>query len=257
MKIQNNKKRYRSIKRRVGLLVGIGVGLTVMTLAIFATIRFRETSIKDATELAKKEAKNYAASIKATFELPFHEARALAEMYSAIADKDANVKLTREEAENMAKVMLLNHESFLGLTLGYEPNAFDGEDNKYANTKKSDKTGRFISYITKDGKGGTVVEALIDYENEAAAPWYWIPKRSMKEFVNGPVIYPIQGENVFMISFMCPVKHNNQFLGVTGLDISVNFLQSLVESNTLFEGKAQVQVISNNGMYAANSKDTA
>lgn len=248
-----NDKRFISIKNRVGLLVGLGILITVMALATYTTVKLRRLAVNDAKEIAVNVAKNYSANIKEIFEEALSESRAVAEMLSIVGDKQSNVNLSRNDVENMAKNVLLSHDFFLGLTLAWEPNAFDGRDEEYKNTLNSDKTGRFISYLTKDGVGGVVIEPLIDYELHSTAPWYWEPKNQMKEVVTEPVLYPIQGRDVFMISFMTPVIKNGQFLGVTGIDIEVNFLQKLVEEAKLFNGAAKISVLSNSGMFAANS----
>ncbi|MEA3317394.1 MAG: methyl-accepting chemotaxis protein, partial [Bacteroidota bacterium] len=67
--------------------------------------------------------------------------------------------------------------------------------------------------------------------------------------------YPIQGRDVFMISFMTPIMQQGKFLGVTGIDIEVNFLQKLVENSNIFDGFGDIEILSNEGMIAANSKN--
>ncbi|NOQ24422.1 MAG: HAMP domain-containing protein [Bacteroidales bacterium] len=249
-----NKKRFISIKNRVGILVGLGILITVMTLATYSTIKLRNIAISDAKEIVQAEAKNYAANIKAIFEEAMNGSRTMAEMLSSVADPNADIELNRDEAEYMAKNVLLKHDYFLGLTLAWEPNAFDNKDEEYRNTLKSDQTGRFISYLTKDGSGGAIIEPLIGYESEITAPWYWDPKMQMNEVVTDPVIYPIQGRDVFMISFMTPIIQQGSFLGATGIDIEVNFLQKLIEEANIFNGFADISVLSTGGMYAANSE---
>ncbi len=248
------EKKFISIKNRVGLLVVLGILVTVMTLAIYATIKIRDIAIQDAKEIAQSQAANYASDIKAVFDEAMTSSRAVAEMVSSVANPNENIQLDRAGVENMAKKVLLKNDFFLGLTLAWEPNAFDNNDEAYVNTLKSDQTGRFISYLTKDGSGGVIIEPLIGYESDTEAPWYWDPKKQMNEVVTEPVLYPIQGRDVFMISFMTPVIVQGQFLGVTGIDIEVNFVQEMVEKAKIFDGMAEINVLSTEGMFAANSK---
>lgn len=246
-----------SVKNKTGILVGIGVAITVAVMVVYATSAFRNSSIKNAKEILKSEAGNYAAEIKFEFEKPLNEARALAEVLSAVKDDVYPLQLSREQTQAMSKNILLRHKSFLGLTLCWEPDAFDGNDENYMDKLPSDKTGRFISYLTKDGKGGVVIEPLIDYENETASPWYWVPKRILNECVTEPVMYPIQGRDVYMISFMCPILANGSFLGVTGIDVAIEFVQEMVNKSQLFDGKATIAVISYGGVISAHSKDNS
>lgn len=248
------KNKYQSFKSKVSSIAALGISITVIIVVVLSVYWFRKYSINSSTELAKSIAKEYAWSIKNTFELPFDNARAAAEMYSAMKNNVKPVILSREEAEDMAKELLLSHESFLGFTLMWEPNAFDGRDSNFVNTEKSDQSGRFISYLTKTEGGGVDISPLTEYETAEVGPWYWVPKESKKEMINGPVIYPVQGKDVFMISFMCPILNNNEFYGVTGIDISINYLQEMVKKAMLFDGKADVSIIASDGMIAASSK---
>ncbi len=244
--------KYRSFKSKIATLTSIGIGATVTIIVIFSTLRFRKELTYGATELAKAIGQEYAGKVKGTFELALDNARAASKMFAAVKDPEQPVRFSRKEAEVMASKVLLSDPSFLGFTVMWEPDAFDGEDYQYVNSSKSDTTGRFISYLTKSG-GGYIVEPLVDYEKQETAGWYWSPKLQKNEVIFGPVLYPIQGEDVFMISFMCPIIHNNTFYGVTGIDISINYLQTLVKKANLLEGEGEISIISSEGMFAANS----
>jgi len=248
------EKKFRSFKSKVSLIAALGISITVIVMVIVSIYWFRDNSIKNAKELAKAKAKEYAWEVKNTFELPFDNARAAAEMFSALKNKNSHIKINRDEAETMATEVLLGHPSFLGFTLMWEPNSFDGRDSAFVNSSKSDQSGRFISYLTKMENGGVDISPLTDYETAEVGPWYWVPKETKKEMINGPVMYPVQGENVFMISFMCPIIYDNVFYGVTGLDISINYLQKMVKNAQLFDGNVDITIIANDGMIAASSK---
>lgn len=121
------------------------------------------------------------------------EAIASARTMTDVIKGSLGKNISRDQLQSMAGKILLENPSFLGFTLCFEPNAYDGLDSRFVNTTGHDGTGRFISYITKNGEGGTVIEPLIDYTDENAAPWYFMPQKLRNEFVTEPVMYPIQG----------------------------------------------------------------
>jgi methyl-accepting chemotaxis protein len=249
-----NFSKSQKLSSKVGWVASLGVSITVVLLILYSFNKFRENSLNDAIRIVQATAKDYSKEVKSTFELPLFEARAVALSLSSVGDYSNPVKLTREDAEAMASNVLLSDDSFLGFTLAWEPDAFGGKDEEYKTSPKSDTSGRFISYLTKDSKGRVVIEPLIDYETEEKGPWYWIPKNTGKEMLNGPVLYPVQGKDVLMLSFMSPIKRNDDsFLGVTGIDIAIDFLQDLVGKKKLFDGKAIISIISNSGIYAAHT----
>lgn len=244
-----------SLSTKAGFVAALGIGVTVLVIVIYTYYQFRSNSLRQAKQIVETTAMDYSKAIKSTFELPLLEARALAHSLSTVKNASNPVVLSREEAESMAARVLKSDPSFLGFTLAWEPNQFDGQDSKFISTPKSDASGRFISYLTKGANNEIVIEPLIDYETADKGPWYWVPKQTKLEMLNGPVMYPIQGKDVFMLSFMCPVLNDGSFLGVTGIDIPIDFLQELVTNQQVFEGKAVIQILSNSGIYAANSAD--
>lgn len=264
LKFEGMKKNYEmpragkrvfriTLQQRLGVGFGLGIALTVLLLTVVAMLSVRRKLVENAKECLRANMEGYAKGIRGAFEVPLDEARAMANMLSVANAANPEVSLTREQAEALAAQILRNNEIFISQTLGWEPNAFDGLDSLYRNTPKSDATGRFISYLSRGDDGRILIEPLIDYETPELGPWYWEPKRQMREFVTEPVVYAVQGKDVFMISLMCPIIYEGRFLGVTGLDIAVDFLQRAIARKTLLGEPADITVISHGGMIAACS----
>lgn len=247
-------KTRKSIKTRLGIVVGIGVLVTVAVLTITSTISYRNKAIKAATEEARTFAEQFAQDIKKPMEEALYASQSIATAITAIGTSQDDISLTREEVEKMSAKVLLSSNAFLGFTQCWEPNAFDGKDASFAGTKKSDVSGRFISYLTKGENMNIVIEPLIGYETEKDGAWYWVPKLTRKNSINGPIMYPIQGVDVLMVSFMTPIVKNGAFQGVTGIDISVDFIQKMAKNANLFNGNASITVVSTDGLYAAHTK---
>jgi methyl-accepting chemotaxis protein len=246
------KGRFVSIQVKLASLVALGLFITVSALVLFSVINARRDAVAAAKENALATSKNYSGLVKTQMDKAIYSTRAIADALSYVGDA-RNKAISREQAQLMGSKILLSDKDYLGFTLCFEPNTFDGQDEKYVNTPGHDQTGRFISYLTKNNSGGFVIEPLIDYENEKLAPWYWVPKKKMTDFVTEPTHYPIQGKMVFMVSFMSPIINDGNFLGVTGIDYSVDFLQDIVAKSNLYGGKAAILILSNEGSIVANS----
>ena len=242
--------RLNSITRKLSLTVGIGLLLTISVLVLYSTIRSKRQAIEKAETEALAIAQQYAGEIQSDMEQAMVAARTLAQMFSAVQKSELPLELQREQANKIMSTLLLKNPLFLGVSTCWEPNAFDGLDSRYANTPAHDASGRYIPYFTRKDDS-YVVEAQIDFDNEEVSPWYWRPKRSKNEIVTEPLVYPIQGVDVFMISMMVPIIENDQFFGVTGVDISIDYMQDKVDAANLYEGTAQVAVISHEGIIAA------
>jgi methyl-accepting chemotaxis protein len=156
-------KTRKSIKTRIGIVVGIGVLITSAVLTTTSTISFREKAIKAAREEALTFSQKFAQDIKRPMEEALDASQSVAMALTSVGVTQNDISLSRDEAESISAKVLTSNPAFLGFTQCWEPNAFDGKDNVYMNTPKSDKTGRFISYLTKGGGDKVIIEPLVDY----------------------------------------------------------------------------------------------
>jgi methyl-accepting chemotaxis protein len=242
--------KFLSLKTKISAIVGSGVFIVAGFLIGISTWNSVKTARYNATLLTRSIGGEIASQLKSQMEDAMAGGRTIAAAVNGAIDE----QITRGTMEKLASEVLLSNSAFLGFSLGFEPNAYDNNDKEFVNTKHSDNTGRFISYLTKSGNS-YVVEPLIDYTNETISPWYFMPKKLKKEFVTEPILYPVQGREVFMVSFMVPILKANKFLGVAGIDIEINYLQNYVKETKIFEGEGTIAIISSQGMYTANSEN--
>jgi methyl-accepting chemotaxis protein len=153
----------------------------------------------------------------------------------------------------MGEKVLFSDSDFLGFTLAFEPNAFDGQDKQFVNSSAHDATGRFLTYLTKMDNGKASRDVLIDYETQETGPWYWEPKKRMNEFLTEPVVYPVQGKDVLMVSLMTPVINGGRFLGTTGIDYPIDFMQNMAKQANFYGGQYKISIVSAKGIYAAHT----
>ena len=250
------KKRFVSLKQKLGLIVGTGITLTALILIAYTSIETRTASIESARSNAQAQAQEFASNISLELETAISSSRSMASALSAVGNSSKPLRISREEAIKMGEKVLFSNPNFLGFTLAFEPNAFDGMDKKYRNKEAHDKTGRFMVYQTKKTENIAAREVLIDYDDPIKAPWYWEPKKLLNEFITEPIVYPVQGVDVLMVSFMTPVINQNHFLGTTGIDYPIDFMQAKVKNAAYYDSMAVISIISNDGVYAAHSKRT-
>jgi len=247
-------KRIISLKSKIGFLVGLGIFITALVLITYSSIQTRRTAIDAAKSEAQALAKDFGNTVKEKLDNAIISARSVADALSAVKNTDDKLQISRKNAQLMAERVLYSDPDFLGFTLAWEPNAFDEKDAEYENTIAHDASGRFMTYLTKTTTSQAALDVLIDYDNQQSAPWYWIPKLNKKEFLTEPIKYPVQGVEVFMVSLMVPIINQGQFLGVTGIDYPIDFLQTMVEQTNYFNGQAKVSIISHEGIISADAE---
>ncbi len=246
--------RIYSFKTRITLIAIASVFVTVVALTAYsAKMAYSESTTRAQNELLFK-AREIAGRIKSTIEVALNETRTTSEMAASLK-KAAQLKVDRDDFNNILKEILANNKSFLATYTLWEPNNFDNRDNEFVNQYGHDATGRFIPYWTLKPDGSFSLEPLVDYEKDGAGDYYLLPKKTLTECLIDPYIYPVQGKDVLIISTTIPIIIDKKFYGITGTDMSVEFIQSqaLEEKKVLYDGLIEIAVISYSGIYAAHT----
>jgi GAF domain-containing protein/HAMP domain-containing protein len=240
------------IAKSLRLKITVWTGATTVILAIiliaYSTITAQQTAIKSAEEEALAFAAAQAQLVRANSELPLDTARALAQALTAAKDPENTYRnLSRSQVNAILKQVLTENSSFLGTYTLWEPNAFDGQDSFYRGKEGHDLTGRFIPYWVRNDDGSINVYPLEDYETAGKGDWYILPRLTKQEVIIAPLVYPIEGVDTVMASFVAPVIYNNKFYGIAGVDAPIAYVQDIVDNTTLYDGKAEAFLITSNG----------
>jgi methyl-accepting chemotaxis protein len=247
----NNK--FISLKQKLGIIVGLGILLTSIILIVYSTLQNRKESIKSAQANAVALAKDFSGKILMELQSALYSSQAMANELSAVGNTKSKLKLSREDAMKMGEKILFSNQNFLGFSLAFEPNAFDGADKQFVKAPAHDASGRFMVYLTKKADQIAARDVLIDYTDSVKAPWYWEPLKRKCNFLTEPIIYPVQGKDVLLVSVMTPIIYQDQVLGTTGIDYAIDFIQDRVKKAGLFDSIAQLSILSYDGTFIANS----
>jgi len=271
--------RFRSIKVKIAVLAGLClVGTTaaaVIASVVFATNsnRYVETNV---TNLLDQKTKNYmqavasrqASLLQFEFDEALQVARTQELRFAAFAGTKPRggppVQELRGYFNDMLRFFLEANEKFNGTYSAWEPNAMDGMDDAYRNKKETgtDGTGRFLSYWTRGSDGKIAIQPLVEYDSRELHPngvmkggWYIGPKETGHESVLGPLPYIVQGKDVFLATISVPIKIDGKFVGVSGTDFNLEFVQKLATevNKSIFDGKNEVVILSDMGLVVAYS----
>lgn len=236
-----------SLQLKITVWMGATLIVVATILIIYSVITSRQEAIRFAESDILSDAEARAGFLRAEAEIPMDTARALAQALTAVRNPDANLSMSREQVNAMLYQVLLQNHSFLGTYTLWEPNAFDGQDASFRNQPAHDASGRFIPYWVRDDDGSISVIALEQYETPGIGDWYLLPRQTKKEVTVAPLIYPIQGVDTVMASFVAPVIYEGEFYGIVGIDAPISFVQEVVDAVDLYDGSAQAIVVTASG----------
>ncbi len=248
------------------ILMGTQLGYSLYSTLNMETMITQSTSrysTEKATQELSAKAEAVAFHIKAELEVALDSARTLADMLAGIKDPQINLKIDRKRINDILRSLLIRNPTFTGVYTCWEPNALDGLDELYAGGFEGhDDSGRFIPYWSRGEDGSIRLAPLEDYENQTPHPngvekgaYYLRPREQKIECIIDPYPYPIQDQIVWITSLVVPILAEAQFYGIAGVDMRLDFIQSLVENaNTeLYGGAGRVAIISHQGILAGVS----
>ncbi|WP_372765885.1 methyl-accepting chemotaxis protein [Pseudoalteromonas sp.] len=183
---------------------------------------------------------------------------------------------------NTAKSMPLSRDGVYQLTLGalsknpdissiyaqFEANGYDQKDSEYIEgfTHSVPGAGTLEIYITRENDGSLVqhqvedaAEKYLNDKNEFGyreSEWYLCAKDTKNPCIMEPYLYEIEpGQSELMTSLTVPIMNNSDFIGIVGVDINLPKFQLLTNSisNSLYNGKAKVTILSNIGLVVGSS----
>ncbi|WP_395837095.1 methyl-accepting chemotaxis protein [Cystobacter fuscus] len=223
------------------------ISLALGLLVLIVSRQSAQVAEEQANQLVTQMAERYARTVNSELDNAFIPVRTLAQTLAA--QKVAGLtdrRLADAALRNVAEA----NPKLLGLWTTWEPNAFDGLDAKYVNTPGSDATGRYISNWSR-GTGRINLEPNVDYETEGVGDYYLLARKSRRETIVNPYLYPVAGKPTLITSITVPILLEGKFVGTVGADISLEQIQKHISELTPF-GTGYALLVSNNGAFVAH-----
>jgi len=270
---------FRSIRTRIAALSGlcsVAMAAALLASTVYfstSTSHFVEANVSDLLDRKTKDHMQAVAGLQAShiqfeFDLALQVARTQALRFSSMVGAKGQQEISpegyRKYFNEMLKFFLESNEKFNGTYSAWEPNAMDGLDETYRGRQEigTDGTGRFLSYWTRGSDGRIALQPLVEYDSRELhangvmkGGWYLGPKETGRESVLGPLPYIVQGKNIFLATISVPIKVDGKFVGVSGTDFNLDFVQQLATTvnQSIFGGNNEVVILSDQGLVVAYS----
>jgi methyl-accepting chemotaxis protein len=236
--------------RNMFAIVATGVATTVATAGVLLWLSYRAVEERSISEMV-----NAAEASAGKVETTFAQVKTLSwNLRSAIFAMKESAAPSREMVDATLKRLLIDNPFAVGLSTGWEPDAFDGKDAEYKNKPGHDASGRYVPYAIRSN-GVAAIEALVDYDKDGAGDYYQIPKKTGKDLLTEPYTYNVGGKDTLMTSFMVPLMFDGTFKAVSGVDVALDALAAdMAKLKPLGEG--YVTLLSQGGSIVSHPDTT-
>lgn len=225
------KIKRQSIRQKILYWAALCILVTVVVNTSFSYINARNEALDAAQKRSQILAKDYSKKISDELSEAVSVAENLGSMLKG-SIKNKDTMLTRDEVSEIFKNTLADNPQFIGMSVAFEPNAFDSLDSQFDGDVRYYENGRFATYFSKKNTGlqnqdsKITQEALLDLET---SDYYIVPKKTLSNIMIEPYLYEVQGKHVLMTTCSSPIVIDGKYYGVVGVDIEVDFIQELIQ----------------------------
>lgn len=227
----------RSLKYKMLIQISTSVLIIIVLLSTVTVRLVSEKVEKDSIESLKFEG----AKIAGEFDSKLKEKLKASEIMMQMLEKNASG--SRDDVMNMLENVLAKDNEIIDAWVCYEPNAFDGKDNKFQNYKGHDATGRFNTNCNRYS-GSIRFDPGVDPD---ISEYYTYPKNNLKSLITEPYLY----EGILLSTFTVPIIKNGSFIGAGGLDMELNYIDAYVDAIKVLES-GYAFAVSNSGIFLAS-----
>ncbi|CAD0264534.1 methyl-accepting chemotaxis protein [Pseudomonas veronii] len=256
----------------IALVVGMNIYNTAQNNALVSdsSSRMLTASVQ---QLLQAKAAEQAVQLQRTFGDSLVALTALADQVKDLRTLAAKRSLEpgalREELNQSLKTAFERNSKVLGIWMSFEPNALDGKDSEFVDDKArvSNDKGRFSSYWSRAGGEGlnTIMveedlnKTTLNLNGTPYNIWYTCPRDTRRACLLDPYEDTVGGKLVLMTTIALPLLVDGKLIGVLGVDIALNALQASTDAaqKDLFNGMAQLEILSSTGLIAAYSGEPA
>lgn len=223
--MKNISIRWKITLPIIAVFIIVITGLTARITTNFYS-KYSQTEKEFAVETAYRYAANVADIIE-NYEHITTETGRTVESFILNGYKDRS-SIEKFMLKKIKELPLINNMGgWNSLWIMFEPNAFDGKDSSFINTK-GDENGVFTPMLYSADPDKIEYTSFIE---EKDADYYTLPQKTGRTCFLEPYIY----EGELISSFLTPLYNNGKFIGVLGYDIKASFLDSILKEAHILE----------------------
>ncbi|MCT4648387.1 MAG: methyl-accepting chemotaxis protein [Carboxylicivirga sp.] len=240
------KKGKSSLQKRLNIRILRSITVITICIASISGYFLYTSCMQYSTEYSASLMEAEVQKLEKWFSLHYHCGEQVTNAIQYMIDNGMN---DREFFIHYLEDVRKTNSDLFGIFLAFEPDQFDGNDLKYKNTNHHDATGVFAPYVSELG-----FDVLQNFESEVA---YQIPKNTHKPFITAPYDYNVHGQTVKVISMCQPLFRDGNFIGVFGVDISLETILKEYHKISAYKGRATFAIVDGDANYIAHNNEEA
>ncbi|OQY00659.1 MAG: hypothetical protein B6I20_08465 [Bacteroidetes bacterium 4572_117] len=237
-------KRKSSIKRKLLLIISLGIFFPLVIIVTVSAIKFKQHSLDIAKIEAIAMANKYGDEIKQGLSEVFIAANTFADIYNANINDNGTIGFSVENVHRMQKIFLEANNQALVVYTDFLPKKI------VLPTGLLNKNKVMIGDINDKGVFSVWEKWDLEFKSDVIATL----KNNNGTLLSDPYEDDVKGNKVLMISYGKEIKDRDEIIGLVGVDFAVDWIQGFIEKASIFDGQADICIISSDGIITGNNK---
>lgn len=247
MKIKKQTK--KSVGMRLSMVIALVLIVIFAIQTVYTTMNSYRENINTFTRLELERTKALAKDVEKQMSSLYRSASDMKILVEDILEHTPTELRKRENIIHNIESFVQSNEVLKGLSVVFEPNAFDGKDSEYAGKPNNPKNGRFAIYGALENN--KVVFSTI--ENPNAESWYTEPLKQNKTVVIEPYLY----DGVLVSTISIPIMQNGVAVGSVSADVELSYIQELLEQQVAGKKGFGLILFTSEGNIVSNTSNPA
>ena len=227
-------KRFSKIKTRAIFftIIPVIIGFTIIFAILFVSL------FNSQQNMAKAEFQNIVRRHARTFEYKFNNAVNYLQFTARVLEfQVAENRADREVLQRLVYNTFDKYPDINGSSVYFEPDMYDGKDAEYIDSEYGTNLSGRIAYYFQRRNGSTAYYTqAIEDDVEFDQPYYTEAKKTNAPVYTNPVMYEVDGEEIFMFVIAFPIRgKNNEFVGAITADLYLREIHTQLKSEQIFE----------------------
>ena len=237
---------FKSIKWRILITILSFVVIIFSAFNIYISYSAKSNALADSQKIIDETTKHYADKIHVIFSNAFSVANTFSDSFIEI------INLESSKRDSLTKKILLNvlqsNKNFLTTAIHYELSAIDPNYTK--------RNGRLRNVAFRLNDKIYFSKNIADTTNEKLTGLYYDARKLQKPMLSNPYYdtHTPELKGILMVTAVTGIIKNGKYLGQTGIDLSLENIQKMVQSINPFKSSIAYLVSTNNKIVAHPDK---
>ena len=218
---EQGHKQGRGIGFQLNAVIFIGVAVMVAILISFVGYRAYDELLATGSRAQYNDLEGHANLILSRYESIKQSTEDMRVRVNKELEKPKEAR-SRDDLNEILREIVLANDNIEGVSVVFEPDAFDGQDAAHVGDELSDSSGRVTLYAASDDNDNVEFESEWGYDS---ASWYQKPKSSMKPTLTEAFYDEVDGEKTMLVSYSIPLIEDGKFIGVVDADLNLTSVQ--------------------------------